>query len=210
MKLLTSPQKKISNRHMSVAAESIVAAQFALCGFDVMEQATRARFDLGVKKSGDTMKVIVHGSLDGFWDLVDLYPDKERTAATKDDYHRAIDRWLAKQSAQACCLVQFESTDLNGMPRIYLATAAEIAERLHATAEHLGDPALYEQYEITVEDGSHLVESLPSQWRFSQARIAEVMAQQAPLQYRFSSAPRCKACATAHPAACLDCLPMMN
>lgn len=216
MRLVASPEKKISTRQLTIAAEKIAAARFALCGFDVQELDGHTRFDLGVKKSGSTIKISVYGSLDGFWDLVGPYLDTTSTAASREDYHRAIDKWLERhRSSAAYCLVQFESTDLEGMPRVYLASAADIANKLHETADRLGDSALYEQYEVTQPDGSHSVEGLPSRWRFSQSRIAELMeqgasARQKPLEFRFSSAPRCKACAAAQPAACLDCLPMMN
>jgi len=89
-----SPQPQLSSRQVSAAAENLAAAQFSLYGFDVLEQASRARFvyDLGVAKSGGMMKVTVHGSLDGFWDLVEAY--LEQTSSGNADYHRAIDRWL--------------------------------------------------------------------------------------------------------------------
>lgn len=215
MLLLASPEKKISTRQLSVAAEKIAAAKFALCGFDVQEQDGRTKFDLGIAKGGGAMRVTVYGSLDGFWDLVGSYLDAASPTTSREEYHRAIEKWLERHSnSVAYCLVQFESVDLDGMPRIYLATATDIANKLHETADRLGDSALYEQYEVTAPDGSHSVEGLPSRWRFSQARVTELMEQSSssrkPLEFRFSSAPRCKACEAAQPASCLDCLPMMN
>lgn len=217
MKLLTSPKKTISSRHISVAAEAMAAAQFALNGFDVLEQAGRARFfyDLGVAKSGGMLKVSVHGSLDGFWDLVDSYLDRKMNRrVTRADYHRAIGLWLKHHSFLTCCLVQFESEDLGGMPRIYLASAAEIAAKLHELADKLGDTALYEQFEVTNGfDGTHVTETLPASWRFSATRIKELLespSEETTLRYRFSSAATCAECAEAKPAACVKCLPMMN
>ena len=217
MRLLTSPDPKLSTRQVSIAAENIAAAQFALCGFDVLEQARRARFfyDLGVAKSGGMIKVSVHGSLHGFWDLVDPYLPKNSLKGARADYHRAIDQWLERHSTSVvCCLVKFESSDLAGMPRMYLASAAEVADKLHQSTEELGDTALYEQYELTDAAGRHSVETLPAHWRFSQARIAELMAGQSgsleAFRYRFSDAPRCVSCAAEQPASCVHCLPMMN
>jgi len=75
MSPVASPQEQLSNQQVSAAAENLAAAQFSLFGFDVLEQASRGRFvyDLGVARSGGMIKVMVHGSLDGFWDLVEAY-----------------------------------------------------------------------------------------------------------------------------------------
>ena len=78
MSPVASPQLQLSSRQVSAAAENIAAAQFSLYGFDVLEQAGQARFvyDLGVAKSGGMMKVMVHGSLDGLWELVEPYLER--------------------------------------------------------------------------------------------------------------------------------------
>ncbi len=217
MSPLASPQKQLSTRQVSAAAENIAAARFSLYGFDVLEQAGRAKFyyDLGVAQSGGMMKVMVHGSLDGFWDLVEPYLDKSsRSKPSRADYHRAVDLWLEHHGSRvACCLVKFQSPELNEMPRIYLASAAEIAEKLHLITEHIGESALCEEYEVVDSYGSHKVESLPAKWQFSQARIAELMHSpegQKPLQFRFSAVAKCVECAKIQPASCVQCLPMMN
>ena len=193
-----SPQPQLSSRQVSTAAENIAAAQFSLYGFDVLEQASRARFvyDLGVARSGGMMKVMVHGSLDGMWDLVEPYLERTaRRKATKADYHRAIDLWLEHHGRRvACCLVKFESADLNQMPRIYLASATEIADKLHEITNHVGESSLCEDYEVVDSYGARRIESLPSRWRFSQARIAELMQSpegEKPLHFRFSAAVQC-------------------
>jgi hypothetical protein len=212
-----SPQQKLSSRQVSAAAENIAAAQFSLYGFDVLEQAGQARFvyDLGVAKSGGMIKVLVHGSLDGFWDLVEPYLERTpQTKTTRADYHRAIDRWLEHHGRRiACCLVKFESAELHQMPRLYLASAAEIAEKLHEIAEQAGATALCEEYEVSDAYGARRIESLPAKWRFSQTRIAELMRHpegERPLRFRFSAATRCVACADSQTADCLECGPMMN
>lgn len=214
MSPVASPQHQLSPRQVSAAAENLAAAQFSLYGFDVLEHSGRARFvyDLGVAKSGGMMKVMVHGSLDGFWDLVEPY--LERTSGSKADYHRAIGLWLEHHGWRVtCCLVKFESADLRQSPGIYLASAAEIAEKLHEIVDNVGVSALCEAYEIVDGYGSRRVESLPEKWRFSQARIADLMRSpegERPLRFGFSASTRCTQCAEAQPAACLNCGPMMN
>ena len=217
MSPVASPQPQLSSRQVSAAAENLAAAQFSLFGFDVLEQAGRARFvyDLGVAKSGGMMRVLVHGSLDGFWDLVEPYLEgTPGLKTTKADYHRAIDLWLERHGSRVmCCLVKFESDDLRQTPRIYLARAAEIAEKLHEITEYFGFSALCEEYEVVDAYGLRRVESLPEKWRFSQARIAELMRRpegETPLHFRYSAAAACAACAESHPRACLNCGPMMN
>ena len=211
MSPVASPQEQLSTRQVSAAAENLAAAQFSLFGFDVLEQASRARFvyDLGVARSGGMMKVMVHGSLDGFWDLVEAYleraPHRNTTTA---DYHLAITRWVEHHGPRVvCCLVKFDSPDLRQMARIYLASAAEIAEKLHEITDHFGGPALCEEYEVVDIDGARRVESLPEKWRFSQARITELMRSpdsEKPLRFCFSTSA---ARAEAKPAACA---PIMN
>ena len=196
MSPLASPQLELSSRQLSAAAENIAAAQFSLYGFDVLEQAGQARFvyDLGVAKSGGMMKVMVHGSLDGFWELVEPYLERTpRHAPTKADYHRAIDLWLEHHDCRvACCLVKFESADLLNMPRLYLASASEVAEKLHEITEHVGATVLCEEYERTDAHGGRCTESLSAKWRFSQTRITELMRRQKGEQvpFRFAAAGR--------------------
>ena len=208
MSPVASPQPQLSARQVSAAAENLAAAQFSLYGFDVLEHSGLARFvyDLGVAKSGGMMKVMVHGSLDGFWDLVEPYLD--RGSATKADYHRAISLWLENHGRRvACCLVKFESADLRQAPGIYLASAAEIAERLHDIVEHVGVSALCEEYAIVDTHGSRRIESLPEKWRFSQTRVADLMRSpegEKPLQFGFSAAAKYATCAEAQPVACLN------
>lgn len=213
MRLLTpSPRKRLSARQLSTAAENFAAAQFAMSGFDVLEQGARTRclYDLGVANAGGMLKVTVQGSFRGFWNFVDQFLDPA-VPANSAQYHKAIDRWRRRQGADTVyCLVQFESADLAAMPRLYLAEAAEIAGRLHAGVDMLGDTALYEQFEVEDGSGCHTVEMLPPQWRFSPARIAELMGSRHPtaaLDFRFSEAA---ACTASQPAACTQSLPMVN
>jgi hypothetical protein len=176
MRVPGSPNPKPTPRQVSLAAQKIAAAQFSLFGFDVLEQIGSARFfyDLGVARSGGMMKVVVHGSLDGFWDLIEPYLD--RSSAQIPDYHRAIDLWLERHSSHiTCCLVEFHSvqfdssSDLQLAPSIYLASAHEVAERLHQGTDRLISAP------VASRSGSDEHESLPTRWRFSEERIAQLM-----------------------------------
>jgi hypothetical protein len=199
---------------LAVAAEAITAAQFALYEFDVLQQASRARFlyDLVVAKSGGMMKISVFGSQSGFWNLVDTYvKTKPRQEATKTDYHRAIDLWLDDHSSRSCCLVQFESTELERMPRIYLASAQEIAARLHRSTEQVGDPALYEFYDDST--GTRTIDSVPATWIFSEMRVWDLLG--TPTEARPLTARQTTTAAvlpprvSEEPSSGVECLPVM-
>jgi Holliday junction resolvase-like predicted endonuclease len=61
--------------HVATAAEAVVAAQFARCGWDISVQygANQPEYDL-VAVNGDRMlKVSVKGSKDGGWGLTQSY-----------------------------------------------------------------------------------------------------------------------------------------
>ena len=163
-----------SSHNVGIAAEAIAAAQFARCGFDVSVQygANQPEYDLIVAKGDNLLKVSVKGSQDGGWGLTQSYLT-EKTA----DYHGAIDRWLARHGQRTVyCLVQFDSVPLNEMPRLYLATPAEIAQRLRETARGRGDSILYERH--TWGPRAHAAgttEEIPASWVFSVERIREIM-----------------------------------
>ena len=210
--MLSSPTHTLTYRHLSAAAQNIAAAEFALQGFDVLDQTGRTAHphNLSVATSSGMMKMVVHGSIDGPWDLVDSFL-VESTKPQKDEYHRAVNRWLDRYRQTTCCLVQFDSTNLIGMPRIYLASAAEVAQRLHESVDLRGDMAL--RAGGPQSGFLSLPDSLPSRWRFSEERIRELMSApkgELPVKFRISEADRCHDCAEVHPAKCAKCLPMMN
>ena len=172
--LAPAPNKSIS-WPITVGAKGIAAAQFARCGFDVLMQAGHDKpwYDLVVTKGGSLLKIAVKGSEDGRWCLAQSYQRAGSVGSKSCDGQRAIDLWLDIHGSRTVyCLVQFEDVALNQLPRIYLATPAEIAQRMRQSAERLGDPALYEQYEwISPETGYAAIEALPSRWLFSDERI---------------------------------------
>ena len=99
------------------------------------------------------------------------------------------------------------------MPRLYLASAEEVAEKLHEVTEQVGATVLCEQYETTDAHGAQQTRSLPANWRFSQARIAELMRRpegEKRLEFLFSTAARCVAGPDPRPSTRLECRPMVN
>jgi hypothetical protein len=206
-------QTKLSSSQISVAAEAFAAAQFALSGFDVLEQAGRSRhvFDLAVARSGGMLRLSVHASFNGFWDLVDRYLNTSKRAdATIADYHRAIKTWFEHQSSRVtCCLVQFEPADLHRMPRLYLASPAEVAMRLHEKIDRLST----EELDTSGIDMVHRLEGMPQSWRFSQTRIAELMelpAGETGFAPQYAERTECKECSKPRQAACTQYMPIMN
>lgn len=165
---------------ITVGAAGIAAAQFARCGFDVMIQAgpDKPWYDLVVTKGGNLLKIGVKASEDNRWRLAESYLVRAAHAnAKKPDIPHAIRMWLDTHGERTVyCLVQFEGVSLNQLPRIYLATPADIARRMREGAERTGDAVLYEQYDWTSpETGITSIETLPGSWMFSMERIEELL-----------------------------------
>lgn len=122
--------KSISSWYVGVAAEAYTAAAFARYGYDVSVQygANQPEYDLIVVSGDKMLKISGKGSQDGSWGLTQGYKKG-------CDYHEAVSRWLAAHHKKTIfCQVQFQNTAPNEMPRIFLATPSEIAERLNASA----------------------------------------------------------------------------
>jgi hypothetical protein len=173
---------KPSSWHISVAAEAIAAGQFARCGYDVSVQygADQPEYDLIVAKAHRLLKVSVKGSQDWGWGLTQGYlKTATKHSGRKADYHGAIDLWLKKHGPRTVfCLVQFGGVPLAQLPRLYLATPHEIADRLHQTAKGRGDSILYEnQTWASNAHGAGTVDAIPDQWKFSQERIDKLIAE---------------------------------
>lgn len=184
MTLAVASPVKPGSWPMTVGAAGIAAAQFARCGFDIMIQAgpDKPWHDMVVTKAGNLLKIGVKASDDGRWRLAESYLLRAAYANTrKPDLLHAIRMWLDTHGERTVyCLVQFEGVSLNQMPRIYLATPAEIARRMREATERTGEPYLFEQYEWTsAESGFTAIEALPSSWLFSVERIQELLFPQA-------------------------------
>jgi hypothetical protein len=161
-----------SSFHVGVAAEAHAAGLFARCGVDVSVQygANQPEYDLIIAKQEKMLKVSVKGSKDGSWGLTQSY-------LFDANYHGAIHTWLARHSAMTIfAFVQFKDVAIDAMPRMYLASPLDIAGRLRETARGRGDTILYENHEWTARaHGAGSVEKIPEQWRFSSARLEQLL-----------------------------------
>jgi len=163
-----------SSWHVGVAAEAIAAALFARCGFDISIQygANQPEYDLIVSHAGDLLKVSVKGSQDGGWGLAQ--GDIQKGSA---NYHAAADEWLARHKSRTIlCFVQFKDVPLTDMPRVYLATPEEVAERLKASAKGRGDTVLWEKHAWAMGSfGAGTEDAVPTNWQFSKERVIELL-----------------------------------
>jgi hypothetical protein len=172
-------KNQVTSWHIGVAAEAIAAGTFARCGFDVSIQygANQPEYDLLVAKGDEILKVSVKGSQDGEWGLVQSYLPKRRTEekGRKPDYHAAIDLWRKAHGRKTIfCFVQFHQVSLDQLPRIYLASPAEIAKRLHETAKGRGDTILYQEKVWTNRAwAAGTTDKIPSTWNFSEKRVMQ-------------------------------------
>jgi hypothetical protein len=158
--------------HVATAAEAFAAAQFARCGWNVSVQygANQPEYDLVVVDGDRTLKVSVKGSKDGAWGLTQSY-------LKKADYHGAINTWLSKHTGGTIlCLVQFCGTEVDEMPRIYLATPKEIGVQLKKSAGGRGETILYEQHTWGPRaQSAGTTDEIPDSWLFSRKRIEEIL-----------------------------------
>lgn len=170
---------KLTPWHVATAAEALAAAQFARCGFDISVQygANQPEYDLVAARGDKMMKVSVKGSQDGAWGLTQSHLKLANTQGTKANYHGAIDLWLAKHSKKTVfCLVQFKDVAIHELPRVYLATPAEIAAELKAAAAGRGDTMIYEQHSWAPHAHARgTIDKIPAAWQFSEARIIALL-----------------------------------
>lgn len=159
---------RISGWHIGVAAEAFAAGLFARCGLDVSVQygANQPEYDLVVARGDRMLKVSVKGSQDGSWGLTQSF-------LKQADYHGAINIWANRHSTRTVfCLVQFKGVTINQLPRVYLASVAEIAQRLRETAKGRGDTILYEKHAWGPRAAAAgTSEILPDSWSFSPERV---------------------------------------
>ncbi|TEU16228.1 MAG: hypothetical protein E3J21_11240 [Anaerolineales bacterium] len=165
-------RNRVSSWHVKVAAEAFAAGLFARCGLDVSVQygADQPEYDLIVAKGERLLKVSVKGSQDGSWGLTQSY-------LKNADYHGAIDTWLRRHKPKTIlCFVQFKGVPLDSLPRVYLATPAEVTQRLKDTAKGRGDTILYEEHRWSARAyAAGTVERIPKNWRFSEARVEQLL-----------------------------------
>ena len=163
---------KIGSWHVGVAAEAATASLFARFGFDVSVQygADQPEYDLMVARDDKVLKISVKGSQDGAWGLTQSF-------LRNADYHAAITAWLERHHPKTIfALVQFKDVAVTDMPRVYLATPPEIAQRLGETARGRGDTILYEKHSWGPRAvGAGTIEEIPSPWRFTVERVEEML-----------------------------------
>lgn len=163
---------RVSSWHIAVAAEAFAAGLFARFGLDVSVQygADQPEYDLVVVKGERWLKVSVKGSQDGSWGLTQSY-------IKEANYHGAVDRWLLRHKLRTVlCFVQFKGVSIDALPRVYLATPAEVGQRLRETASGRGGTILYEAH--TWGPRAHAAgtsERIPESWRFSAARVEALL-----------------------------------
>lgn len=159
--------EKMTSWHVGVSAEAFAAALFARFRYDVSVQygANQPEYDL-IASTGDKMlKISVKGSQDGGWGLTQSYKKG-------CDYHEAVAKWLAGHHKKTIfCLVQFQGTADHEMPRMYLASPAEIAAVLNASAGGHGETILYEYHKWGPRAAaSGTVDHIPEAWKFTAER----------------------------------------
>lgn len=163
---------KLSAWHVGVAAEALAAAQFARCGYDVSVQygANQPEYDLIVCKGERLLKVSVKGSQDGAWGLTQSY-------MTKGDYQGAIATWEGRHNPRTVlCFVQLQGIALHELPRLFLATPHEVAQRLRATAKGRGDTTLHvEKIWQARAFAAGTIDRIPTDWAFTPQRVQALM-----------------------------------
>jgi Holliday junction resolvase-like predicted endonuclease len=159
--------------HVGVAAEAFTAALFARCGYDVSVQygANQPEYDLIVTRGASVLKVSVKGSKEENWGLTQSHLQNA-------NYHAAAETWLARHGPRTVyALVLFVNDDPVIMPRAYLATPRQIADRLKATARNRGDTILYERKVWSSRAyGAGTIDEIPASWTFSSKRIEQFLA----------------------------------
>ena len=159
--------QKMTSWHVGVAAEAFSAAQFARFRYDVSVQygANQPEYDLIVVSGDKMLKISVKGSQDGGWGLTQSYKKG-------CDYHEAIQKWLDSHHKKTIfCLVQFQGTGDDEMPRMYLASPDEIAEVMNASAGGRGETVLREYHLWGPRAaGSGTIDRIPEEWKFTEER----------------------------------------
>jgi Holliday junction resolvase-like predicted endonuclease len=158
---------------VSIAAESAVAMVLARSGWNVSVQygANQPEYDLLAEQNGSVLRVSVKGSQDGGWGLT-------QSLLADANYHAAADAWLARHSAKTIyAFAQFQGVDLTAAPRIYLAPAVEVAERLKQTANGRGDTILHERKVWSRRAfAAGTIDEIPRTWLFSAERLNQLVA----------------------------------
>jgi len=158
-------EAKMTHHQVEVAGEAYAACVFSQAGFDVLVQygADQPLYDLVVIRDSSALRISVKSSQHPAWGLIQRYKAGR-------SYEEAADAWLHKQDEQVLyCLVTFAGVDVGQCPRCYLATAREIAE--HMKTAKCKTTTLSEDHLPKKGAGKGQRFSIPSEWKFSRARI---------------------------------------
>lgn len=159
-------------RQCEIAAESYTACLLAQCGYDVLVQygANQPHYDLMAVKEYRKLPVSVKGSQDGGWMLA------VRFVKPGVNYHQAIDQWLSIQREDIVyVLVQFLSVPFGLAPRVYIASAKEIADHMKSQCNGRGHGSLQEDY-LRDHPKSKYMHRIPDHWQFTQMRLEQIKA----------------------------------
>jgi len=106
-----------------------------------------------------------------------IWSKLQREAARKPITMAAsISGWKGIDLAPCFGLVQFAGVPSDLLPRLYLATPKEMAQRMHETAKGRGDTILYENQQWTARaHGAGTVDKIPDDWRFTRERVEELI-----------------------------------
>lgn len=162
---------KLDPFHVGIAAEAYAAGAFAHAGCDVLVQygANQPEYDFVAVRDDRSIRVSVKGSQDGGWGLIQNFKAGR-------DYHAAADEWARSQSHEVVyCLIQFHGVELGQLPRIYLATVADIVDRHKESRSGHGSTILYEDYTYSRGIAKGIRDAIPTAWRFSEGRLAQFL-----------------------------------
>ena len=88
---------------------------------------------------------------------------------------RTHTRFAAHHKKTIFCLVQFQNTAPNEMPRVYLASPKEIAKMLDSSANGRGETVLREYHEWGPRAvGAGTIDRIPESWLISARRLEEL------------------------------------
>jgi len=130
-----------------------------------------------VAKNDRLLKVSVKGSQDGGWGLTQAYMKAAtKISGKKADYHGAIDLWLRRHGSKTVfCFVQFMGLKFDQLPRMYLASAQEVAQKLRQAKNGQGDSVLNENWTFVRGRSAGITDKVPPNWSFSEQRIHELL-----------------------------------
>lgn len=166
-------KSRFTSYHVGVAAEAIAAALFARYGYDVSVQygANQPEYDLIVSKADKLLRVSVKGTQEFGRGLCQSHISEQNNT-----YHKAIDAWLSRHNTRTIlCFVSFHKVEPLEMPRVYIASPEEVAERLHASKNGGGSTILYENKRWTNRGkGAGSIDAIPKTWCCNDERLEEL------------------------------------